>query len=296
MIETGKVNKLKVLRETDAGLHLVDAEKNEVLLPASFVREKHKVGDRLEVFVYMDAENRSIATLRKPVVQLNEFACLRVNSVTEYGAFLNWGIEKDLFVPKSEQKYEMEPELFYVVYVYLDETTKRLVGSSKVEKFLSEDTSKLEGGQEVEVLIYEETPLGYNSIINGTNKGLIYHNDIHQDIFIGDELIAYVKTIREDKLVDISLQKSGFKNVLSATEIIYEYIETHGGFLGLHDKSTPEEISAKFNMSKATFKKSIGILYRQRRVLIKPDGVYLVKKEDQGEETPESESTQDSEG
>src|SRR5690606_18788033 len=137
----------------------------------------------------------------------------------------------------------------------------------------------LEGGQEVEVMLYEESPLGYSCIINGKNKGLIYHNDIYQDVFIGDELIAYVKTVREDNLIDISLQKSGFKNVLSATETILDYLENNDGFLDLHDKSHPDEIASKFSMSKATFKKSIGILYRQRKVLIKPDGVYLVKPE-----------------
>jgi predicted RNA-binding protein (virulence factor B family) len=286
MIEIGKMNKLKVLRETSAGLHLGDDERNEVLLPASYVREKHKVNDKLEVFIYTDSEGRLIATLRKPVVQLNQFVCLRVTAATDFGAFLHWGLEKDLFVPKSEQKYEMEPEKYYVVYVYLDDISKRIVASGKVDRFLSNEDMKLEGGQEVEVLIYEETPLGYNCIINGLYKGLIYHNDIFQDIFIGDELIAYVKTIREDNLVDISLQKSGFKNVLSATEIVYDYIVNHGGFLGLHDKSSPDEIAEKFSMSKATFKKSIGILYRQRRVLIRPDGVYLAppseeKTEDQ---------------
>lgn len=276
MIEIGKINKLKVLRETDAGLHLGDNENNEVLLPASFVREKYRVGDKLEVFIYLDSENRLIATLRKPVVQVNAFACLRVNSVTDFGAFMEWGIEKDLFVPTGQQKYPMEAGKVYVVYVHLDEMTRRIVASSRLENFVSQNV-KLEGGQEVEVLIYEETPLGFNCIINGTYKGLIYHNEIFQDLFIGDELTAYVKSVREDQLIDISLQKSGFKNVLSATDIVLEYIQQHNGFLDLHDKSSPEEIAEKFSMSKATFKKAIGILYRQRKVLIKPDGVYLVK-------------------
>lgn len=175
-----------------------------------------------------------------------------------------------------------------MVYVFLDDVSKRIVGSGRIDKFISNEELKLEGGQEVEVMLYEESPLGYSCIINGMYKGLIYHNDIYQDVFIGDELIAYVKTIREDKLVDISLQKSGFKNVLSATETVMEYIETHDGYLNLHDKSTPEEIAEKFSMSKATFKKSIGILYRQRRVIIKPDGVYAAPKveTDAKEEAP----------
>lgn len=173
----------------------------------------------------------------------------------------------------------MEEGRYYVVYVYLDDVSKRIVGSSKLDKFLSNEDMKLEGGQEVEIMVTEESPLGYSCIINGLYKGLIYHNDVYQNLFVGEELIAYVKMIREDKLVDISLQKGGFKNVLSATEIILEYLENHDGFVDLHDKSSPEEIAAKFKMSKATFKKSIGVLYRHRKVLIKPDGVYLVKED-----------------
>lgn len=276
MIAPGKINTLKVLRETAVGFYLADDDNNEVLLPNSYIKEKPKVKDKLEVFIYNDSEDRLIATTRKPIVELEHFACLRVNAVTEIGAFLDWGLEKDLFVPFSEQKFKMEAEKYYVVYVYIDELSSRIVGSSKIDKFVKTDEIKLEGGQEVEVMICEESPLGYTCIINGEYKGLIYHNDVYQDLFIGDELIAYVKMIREDKLVDISLQKGGFKNVLSATEIILEYLETHNGFLNLHDKSSPEEIAMKFSMSKATFKKSIGVLYRHRKVLIKPDGVYLV--------------------
>ena len=163
-------------------------------------------------------------------------------------------------------------------------------GPANLKKFLSNEDLKLEGGQEVEIMITEESPLGYSCIINGMYKGLIYHNDVYQDVFVGDELIAYVKMIREDKLVDISLQKGGFKNVLSATEIILEYLENNDGFLALHDKSSPDEIAEKFAMSKATFKKSIGVLYRHRKVLIKPDGVYLVTEEEGKEEGQKEES------
>jgi predicted RNA-binding protein (virulence factor B family) len=174
----------------------------------------------------------------------------------------------------------MVPEKYYVVYVYLDDVSKRIVGSNRIDNFISNEGHSLEGGQEVEVMLYEESPLGFSCIINGKHKGLIYHNDIYQDVFIGDELIAYIKTVREDNLIDVSLQKTGFKNVLSATETIMDYLENGDGYLNLHDKSSPEEIADKFSMSKATFKKSIGILYRQRKVLIKPDGVYLVKSDE----------------
>lgn len=276
MIEIGKLNTLKIIRETDVGLFLGDTDGNEVLLPKSRLEGNYKLNSKLEVFVYTDADARLLASTRKPIVQLNQFALLRVTALTGAGAFMDWGLEKDLFVPFSEQKYDFSEDKFYVVYVYLDELSKRITGSNKLDKFIVTDDIKLEGGAEVDILITEESQLGFSCIINGTYKGLIYHNDIFQDLFIGDELEAYVKTIRPDGLIDISLQKSGFKNVLSATERVMEYLESHDGFLELHDKSSPEEVAAKFNMSKATYKKAIGILYRHRKVLIKPDGVYLV--------------------
>lgn len=280
MIEIGKINTLTVSRETTAGYYLRDDDNNEVLLPASFLKTQPKNREKLDVFIYSDSENRLIASTRRPIVLLNEFACLRVNAVTDMGAFMEWGLEKDLFVPFSEQKFPMEANKYYVVRVFLDEVSNRIVGSGKLDKFLETENIKLEGGQEVEVMIAEESSLGYTCIINGTYKGLIYHNDVYQDLFVGDELIAYVKMIREDKLIDISLQKGGFKNVLAATDIILDYLEKHDGYLNLHDKSSPEEIAEKFSMSKATFKKSIGVLYRHRKVLIKPDGVYLVSPAD----------------
>lgn len=278
MIELGKINTLTVLRETDVGLFLGDDEHNEVLLPASFLKSKYKNNDTLDVFVYTDSENKLIASTQKPYAELNTFAYLRVTDVTDFGAFIEWGLEKDLFVPYNEQQHKMTVDNFYVVYIYLDKLTRRIVASSRVDKFLSNDDLELEEGQEVELVVFEESPLGFSVIINGKHKGLIYHNDIYHDVFIGDEMKGYVKTIRPDKLIDISFQKSGFKNVLDSTEVILEYLKKNEGFINLHDKSTPEEISIRLSMSKATFKKSIGILYRHRKVLIKPDGVYLVKE------------------
>lgn len=288
MIHIGKSNKLRVSRITDAGAFLSDEDKNEVLLPASHISGKLNQNDKLEVFVYADSDKQLLASTKIPVAQIGEFVCLRVNSVNDFGAFLQWGLEKDLFVPMSEQKHNMLPDNYYVVFIYLDEVSGRIVASSKLDKFVEKESIKLEGGQEVEIMIAEESDLGYSCIINGTYKGLVYHNDVYQDLFVGDELTAYVKLIRDDKLVDISLQKSGFKNVLSATEVILDYLESNNGFLDLHDKSSPEEIALKFNMSKATFKKSIGVLYRHRKVLIKPEGVYLVKSEEAPTEETEN--------
>ena len=275
MIEIGKYNTLKIERSTNVGLFLSDGEK-DILLPNKYIPNVYEIGEELIVFVYLDHEERPVATTLEPYIKLNEFGWLRVNYINEFGAFLDWGLEKDLFVPYNEQKYDFLEDKFYVVYVYIDEVSRRIAGSNKLDKFLITEDIKLEGGAEVEILITDESQLGFSCIIEGKYKGLIYHNDVFQDLFIGDELSAYVKTIRPDGLIDISLQKSGFKNVLSATEIVMEYLENHNGFLDLHDKSSPDEIATKFSMSKATFKKAIGILYRHRKVLIKPDGVHLV--------------------
>jgi len=283
MIEIGKTNNLSILRKTDVGFFLGDNEHNEVLLPESFIKADFKVGDQLDAFVYMDAENRLIASTARPYAQIGDFAYLRVTSTTEFGAFMDWGLEKDLFVSYSEQKFKMEQDEFYVVHIYLDTKTNRIAASSRIDHFITNENLSLEVGEEVELLVYEESPLGFSAIIDNAFKGLIYHNDIYQEVFVGDELKGYIKTIRPDNLVDLSFQKSGFKNVLESTEVVMEAIEKNKGFLNLHDKSTPQEISIRLSMSKATFKKAIGILYRHKKILIKPDGVYLVKEELPGE-------------
>ena len=280
MIRIGQLNTLTVVRDTEVGLYLSDGGKEEALLPISHVKNKYSVGNKLDVFVYPDAEKRLIASESKPYAEIDTFSYLRVTDVAEFGAFMDWGLEKDLFIPLSEQKVKMQADEFYVVYIYQDKVTGRMVGSSRWDKFISTDI-QLEVAQEVDLLVIEESDLGFTCIINGKYKGLMYHSDIYKDVFIGDEMKGYVKNIREDKLIDISFQKSGFKNVLDSTDVVIEYLEKNNGFMNLHDKSSPEEISIRLSMSKATFKKAIGILYRHRRVLIKPDGVYLVKKEEQ---------------
>ncbi len=282
MIEIGKTNTLTIIRETPVGMFLGEDENQVVLLPVKYTRPEFKVGDRIEVFVYKDSEDRIIATTLRPYVEINQFACLNVSQVSKFGAFLDWGLEKDLFVPFKEQKHPMSDRYAYVVYVYLDEVTQRIVASSKINKFLSNDQLTVEQGQEVDLLVFDKSPLGYNCIINGRHKGLIYYNDVYQDVQIGDELKGYVKLIRDNHLIDLSLQQIGFKNVLSSTDLVMEYLQAHNGYLKLTDKSTPEEISALFSMSKATFKKSIGVLYRQRKVRIEEDGVYLAMPGEDG--------------
>jgi uncharacterized protein len=288
MIHIGKTNTLTVLRETAVGLYLGDDEKNEVLLPNSYKKAGYKIKDRINVFIYKDSEDRLIATPQIPYAEIYSFAFLRVTSIGEVGAFLDWGLEKDLFMPFSEQKNNMEEgESYVVVYIYLDELTQRIIASAKIDNFISNEHLLVEAGDEVNLVVFEESPLGYSCIIDGKHRGLLYRNDVYKEVQIGDELTGYIKNIRQDNLIDLSLQKPGFQNVLSSTDVILEYLHHNNGYTNLNDKSSPEEIAKQFSMSKATFKKSIGVLYRHRKVLIKEDGVYLVKEEDNKDITSE---------
>lgn len=277
MIEIGKVNTLLIERTTSVGLYLSDEMNSEVLLPKKYILPEHVVGENVDVFIYKDSEDRLIATTDKPFCEVGQFAHLNVSEVTRVGAFLDWGLEKDLLVPYKEQKREMHEGYSYVVYVYLDELSNRIVASSKVNKFISNETLTIEQAQEVDLLVYDETELGYNCIINSLHKGLIYRNDVYQEIQIGNQLKGYVKEIRPGNLIDLSLQNIGFKHVLSSTDVILKYLQEHDGFAPFNDKTGPQVILDKFNMSKATFKKSIGILYRHRKIVITPEGVKLVE-------------------
>lgn len=282
MIHLGKTNTLTILRQTPPGMFLGDDENDVVLLPNKFIEPEFEVGQKIEVFVYCDSEDRLIATRLKPYAEVNEFAFLNVSEVTKVGAFLDWGLEKDLFVPFKEQKHKMIEGYNYVVYIYIDDVTERIVASSKINKFISNEVLTVKQGDEVDLLVYNETDLGFTCIINGSHKGLIYHNDIFTDLAVGDSVKGYVKLIRENNLIDLSLQNLGFKHVLSSTERILEYLNTHDGYLDLNDKSSPDLIERRFDMSKSTFKKSIGILYRQRKVTIHDDGVRIVKNNSEG--------------
>ena len=292
MIEIGKTNSLTILRDTPPGMYLSDGGDEVVLLPAKFIEPEFKINDQIDVFIYKGSQDRLIATRYKPYVEINQFAYLNVTEVNQVGAFLDWGLEKDLFVPFKEQKVKMMEAYSYVVYVYLDELTQRIVASSKVNKFISNEVLEVEQGEEVDLLVYNKTDLGFTCIINGIHKGLIYHNDLFTDLEVGDSVKGYIKLIRENNLIDLSLQNLGFKHVLSSTDLILEYLRANEGFMNLTDKTSPDIIERKFNMSKATFKKSIGVLYRQRKVTLHDDGVRLVKEEKPEDstdsETPES--------
>ncbi|WP_128545873.1 CvfB family protein [Larkinella soli] len=275
MIIIGRINTLTALRETSVGFFLGDDEGNDVLLPNKYVPLDLRVDDTIDVFIYTDSEDRLIATTLIPKIQRNEFARLQVVSVTGVGAFLDWGLEKDLLVPYREQARPMEVGRWYIVYLYLDYDTERLVASARINRFLDTGRPDLEEGQEVALLAYEATDLGVNVIINNRYRGLVYANEIFRKIYPGDRLTGYIKQVREDERVDVSLQKPGYQNVEAGTDRILAALKERRGFLPLTDHSDPEEIYDLLEMSKKTFKKAVGALYRERRIIIKEDGIYL---------------------
>lgn len=283
MIEIGRINTLTALRQTSVGFFLGDLSdrrtqdfSNDILLPNKYVPETLEVDDDIDVFVYTDSEDRPIATTLTPAIQRNEFGTLQVVSITSAGAFLDWGLEKDLLVPHREQARPMQIGEWYVVFMYLDRRTNRLVASSKVSRFLDPDVSALHEGDEVQLLAYETTDLGMNVIINNRYKGLIYANEIFRTVRPGDPLIGYIKTIRDDGLVDVSLQKAGFDNVEPNAQRILTLLKVENGFLPLTDNSAPEEIYKALEMSKKTFKKAIGTLYRERKIVLEETGIRLL--------------------
>lgn len=276
MIEIGKNNVLKALRMTSVGMYLGNAEGEEVLLPNKYIPENFNVDDEIDVFIYKDSEDRIIATNLEPKIKLNEFACLMCKDVNNIGAFMDWGLEKDLLVPYREQAKKMEVGKRYPVYLYLDERTGRLAASSKIESFIEKQHIKLNIGEKVDLLICYNSDLGVNVIINNTYKGIIYHNDLFTYISIGDKVEGYIKNIREEGKIDVTLQKLGYSQVEDAAEKILAKIKSSNGVLKLTDKSDSEEIMFRLQMSKKNFKKAIGGLYKQGLIRLEEDGIYLI--------------------
>lgn len=278
MIKIGKYNTLKILRETNIGLYLGDGTE-DVLLPNKYVPLQYEIGQEADVFVYLDHEQRKVATTLEPYIYLNEFALLRVNYTNEFGAFMDWGMEKDLFVPFAEQARKMEQGKRYLVYMYLDEQSNRLVGSSKINQFLDNENPDLEAGDEVELLISHISDAGINVIINERHKGLLYQNEVFDEsIRPGDRLAGYIKKIRPGNKIDVSLEKPGYGKVEPNAQKILDELKASRGFLRLNDNSSPEDIKGILKMSKKTFKKAVGALYKERLIEIKPDGIHLSKE------------------
>ena len=278
MIELGRFNTLKILRDTDPGLFLGDDEDNEVLLPNRYVPTDFEIDDVLNVFVYLDNEERLVAVTDTPYIQKGEFALLRCNAVNEYGAFLDWGMVKELFCPFKEQAYKMKKGGWYLVYCYLDETSERLVASSKTNRFLDNKELTVEPFEEVDLIVSHPSDLGMNVIINKRHLGLIFKDDIFKDLSIGDKLKGIVKKIRPSNKIDISLSQIGYRNIEPSAQSLLDFINDNNGFLDITDKSSPEVIREVVQMSKKTFKKALGTLYKKRLVRLETDGIYLVNK------------------
>lgn len=276
-MKLGEINTLEILRETDHGVYLIDAEDEEVLLPNRYVPTEFKIWDKIDVFVYLDNEERLVATTDMPFIKKGEFALLRCNQVTDFGAFLDWGLVKELFCPFKEQAFKMKPGGWYLVHCYLDEKTDRLVASSKTNRFLDNKTLTVEQFEEVDLIVSHPSDIGWNVIVNKKHTGLIYKDNIFKDISVGDRLKGVVKKIRPGNKLDISLEKIGYRNIEPNAQRILQELEDNSGFINLTDKSNPEEIKSQLEMSKKSFKKAVGTLYKQRQIEIKADGIYLVK-------------------
>lgn len=275
-IELGKYNQLEVVKEVDFGVYLNGGEEGEILLPKRYVPEGCKLGDVLNVFIYLDNEERLIATTLQPLVQVGEFACLEVAWVNEFGAFLDWGLMKDLFVPFREQKMKMQKGHRYVIHAHVDEESYRIMASAKIERYLSKDMPDYEPGQEVEVMVWQKTDLGYKVIVENRYGGLVYQNEIFQPLQPGMKLTAYVRQVREDGKIDLALQQDGQRKVKDFSDVLLQFIKEQGGYTTLNDKSAAEIIYDTFGVSKKTFKKAVGDLYKKRLVVLEEGGIRLV--------------------
>lgn len=278
MIKIGKNNILKVVKRVDFGLYLDGGEFGEILMPQKYVAEGTEVGDEVEVFIYCDSEDRLVATTERPFVYVGEFGLLKAVSVSGIGAFMEWGVMKDLLVPFREQAERIEEGKSYIVYAYLDNTTKRIVGSTRLNKFLGNRIPRYAAGEQVDVLIVKRTDLGYKVIVDNLFWGMIYFNDLFDPVSVGDRLPAYVKLVREDGKIDVTLREYGGERVFQLAYRIVGYLRDNGGRMTICDTSSPEEIKAVFQCSKKDFKKALGYLYKKGQVRVSDKEVALLEK------------------
>ena len=277
-VRLGRYNQLEVVKEVDFGVYLDGGDDGEILLPARYVPEDCQPGDMLNVFIYLDNEERLVATTLTPYAQVGDFACLEVAWTNQYGAFLDWGLMKDLFVPFREQKNKMEKGERYVVHVHLDEDSYRIMASAKVERYLSSDMLPYHPGDGVEILVWQRTDLGYKVIVDNRFGGLIYATDVVRPLSTGTKTEAYVRQVRPDGKIDIVLQPDGPRKVDDFAEVLLDYIRQHDGFTTFQDKTPAEDIYATFGVSKKTFKKAVGDLYKKHLVTLEEGGIRLCEK------------------
>lgn len=276
MIKLGDYNTLKIVKSVDFGLYLDGGNAGEILLPTRYVPKNVKIGDELEVFIYLDQDEKLVATTLHPLAKVGDIACLEVAWVNEYGAFLNWGLMKDLFCPFREQKMRMQKGYHYVVYIKEDEESHRLIATAKVDKYLYSDRPPYKHGDAVDILIWQKTDLGFKAIVDNHYQGLIYEDQIFQPLHTGDRMTAYVDHIRQDNKIDITLQPTGRRQTEEFSEVLLRYLQENEGHCDLGDKSPSELIADRFKVSKKVYKKAVGDLYRRRLITISDNGIDLV--------------------
>jgi len=276
MIEIGKINRLKIIRERQFGFYLDGDKYGEILLPRSDSAKRYDVDQEIDVFIYFDSEDRIIATTQTPTIQIGEFAVLKVVSITKIGGFLDWGLSKDLFVPFNEQKQKMVEGKEYLVHAFFDKKSERIAASSRVEKYAGECNHNYIDEQEVDLIICSETDLGFKAIVDGKHWGVLYRNEIFQKLNYAQQIKGYIKKVRSDGKLDLCLDKPGPQKIDSLSQSILDKLNDNNGFLELTDQSSPELISEMFGVSKKSYKKAIGALYKRKHIILLDNGIKLV--------------------
>jgi hypothetical protein len=277
MLEIGRINTLTINRETDNGVYLDGGDHGEILMPKKFVTDEVKAAGVAEVFVYTDSEDRLVATTETPLAMVGDFACLTVKATSSFGAFLDWGLPKDLLVPFREQRSKMLEGNSYWVYIYLDLLSNRIAASAKLNKFLDNTPPEYTKGQEVDLIIMEETDLGYKAIVNLEHSGMLYKNQVFQNLDIGLKTKGYINKVRNDEKIDLLLDKPGYEKVDAISEKILNELRENRGFMAVSDKTSPDMIQAMFGISKKSFKKAIGSLYKKKLISFESDGIKLIQ-------------------
>jgi|TARA_B110000977_G_scaffold50612_1_gene68755 predicted RNA-binding protein (virulence factor B family) len=277
MIQLGKFNDLKVSKAEDSGYTLIDDEGTEIFLPSEKTDKELEEGATVSVFVYPGILGAKKATLKKPLIALGEFAFLTVSSTDEQGVYVDWGMEKDLLIPPKQEGERMEEGESYIIFMYQDRESGKLYGSNKIEKRLSNDDLTIEEGEEVDVMVQRESDMGFAVIVNHRYRGLVFENEVFQDLLIGDTLKGYVKKIQPENRLDITIRPMGYRNTVDPdVQTVLNALEDNQSFLPLTDKSKPDLIMVELNMSKKAFKRAIGSLYKERKIEIKEDGIHLI--------------------
>lgn len=275
-IKLGDYNRLTVVKSVDFGLYLDGGDEGEILLPSRYVPKGARIGDELDVFIYLDQDERLVATTQQPFAKAGDFACLEVSWINEYGAFLNWGLMKDLFCPFREQKKRMELGKAYIVYVMVDEDSYRMMATAKVDRYLDTARPEYKHGDEVDLLVWQKTDLGFKVIVDNRFSGLVYEDQIFTHLTTGDRVKGYVDHIRQDGKIDVTLQPTGRRHTEEFAETLLEYLKENNGHCDLGDKSPSELIADRFKISKKAYKKAVGDLYRRRLITIDDSGITLV--------------------